>query len=394
MAGEHSEGILGMMTEKLAPLLNFNIAARSQGDNFPVSRIVLHRLLTTGLDEVIHYGHRYDHMEHLDSGRVKVHFTNGTSTEGDILVAADGVNSAIRKQILPESFGPGKVGTTGIAGKVFLDTKQLLDDIPQLKRGICIIAGTEGRGLFIAPQIYSPEAKFQITRLFSGTEGVTHESQLLPNATGDDLLLLGGKDKKKLIDDAKDYVFYGYLTKHAETDFPNLKEISQQEMLDRIVAQMEKSEWNPVLMKMVKMTDVNTVGYWPLHVSPKITDLSSHKPSNITFLGDSIHASISHTLECPTLMIVPPTGGEGGNTAIRDAAKLLETIKIIESADDVKEAIEMEIPKYEKEMLSFAADVVSRSVRNAKMITAEGYILPYIVRGILRVINFFFGAKV
>jgi hypothetical protein len=62
MAGEHSEGILGMMTEKLAPLLNFDIAARSQGDNLPVSRIVLHRLLTTDLDEVIHYGHRYDHM--------------------------------------------------------------------------------------------------------------------------------------------------------------------------------------------------------------------------------------------------------------------------------------------------------------------------------------------
>jgi hypothetical protein len=54
----------------------------------------------------------------------------------------------------------------------------------------------------------------------------------------------------------------------------------------------------------------------------------------------------------------------------------------------------MEIPKYEKEMLSFASNVVRRSVRNAKMITVEGYVMPYVVRAMLRVINFFFGAKV
>ena len=91
---------------------------------------------------------------------------------------------------------------------------------------------------------------------------------------------------------------------------------------------------------------------------------------------------------------MPPTGGEGGNTAIRDAAKLLETIKVLHAAGDFNEAIEMEIPKYEKEMLSFASNVVRRSVRNAKMITVEGYVMPYVVRAMLRVINFFFGAKV
>lgn len=285
-----------MVTEKMSPLFNFDIGARSHGDNFAISRIVLHRLLTTGLEDIIHYGHRFDRVEQLASSGVRLHFTNGTFAEGDILVAADGVNSAIRKQLLPDSMGPGKIGTGGIAGKVFVDTKELLDDVPQLKRGICIICGTEGRGLFVAPQTYSPAARTQITKLFSGAEGVTHEEQLSPNAAGEDLLLLGGKEKKKLIDDARDYVFYAYLTKHTEMEFPNLKNISQQEMLDRIVAQMEKSEWNPTLIKMVKMTDVNTVGYWPLHVSPKITDLSSHKPFNITFLGDSIHASTPFSL--------------------------------------------------------------------------------------------------
>ena len=297
MAGEPGQGVIAMATDQLSPLLNLSMFDRGKGaDHFAVSRIVLHRLLTTGLEDVIHYGHRFDRVEQLKSGQVRVHFTNGASTEGDILVAADGVNSAIRKQLLPESFGPGKSGIAGIAGKVFLDTKEILDDIPQLKRGICIIPGTEGRGIFLAPQTYSADAKFQITKLFSGDDGVTHEAQLAPNAAGEDLLLIGGKEKKKLVDDARDYVFYGYLTKYPETDFPNLKEISQLEMLNNVVAHMEKANWSPNLLKMVKMTDVNTVGYWPLHVSPHITDLSSYKPSNVTFLGDSIHASTASFL--------------------------------------------------------------------------------------------------
>ena len=93
-------------------------------------------------------------------------------------------------------------------------------------------------------------------------------------------------------------------------------------------------------------------------------------------------------------MTVPPTGGEGGNTAIRDAAKLLETIKTIDSSDDLKEAIETEIPRYEKEMLNFAWSVVSKSTKFAKVFTAEGYVVPYVIRVVFRIINFFFGTKV
>jgi 2-polyprenyl-6-methoxyphenol hydroxylase-like FAD-dependent oxidoreductase len=93
-------------------------------------------------------------------------------------------------------------------------------------------------------------------------------------------------------------------------------------------------------------------------------------------------------------MTVPPTGGEGGNTAIRDAAKLMETIKTIDSSDDLKEAIETDIPRYEKEMLNFAWSVVSKSTKFAKVFTAEGYVVPYVIRVVLRVINFFFGTKV
>jgi hypothetical protein len=235
-------------------------------------------------------------MEKLESGRIRVHFMDGDSAECDFLVAADGINSAIRKQLLPKSFEPTKYGTAGIAGKVFLDSPDMIE-IGQLQRGVCIVMSTNGRGIFVAPQIYTAEAKEKIRTLFSeDVDGVTHETQLSPNSTGDNLLLLGGDTKGKLVDDARDYVFYGYLSKHPERDFGikpdgSMKDVSQQDLLNAALTHMDGDKWAPSLKELVKKTDVNTVGYWPLQVSPKVTSLSGYKPSNVTFLGDSIHGS-------------------------------------------------------------------------------------------------------
>jgi len=91
---------------------------------------------------------------------------------------------------------------------------------------------------------------------------------------------------------------------------------------------------------------------------------------------------------------VPPTGGEGGNTAIRDAAELVKHVAKIAAAPDCKAALDVEISEYEKDMLKFSRSTVTRSYRNAKIITVDGYVLPYLVRGLFRVLNFLFGTKV
>ena len=91
---------------------------------------------------------------------------------------------------------------------------------------------------------------------------------------------------------------------------------------------------------------------------------------------------------------MPPTGGEGGNTAIHDAGLLVKHLTKVVSADDRKAVLDVEIQAYEKDMLKFAWASVSRSYRNATVITVEGYIFPYILRGLLRIINFFFGVKI
>ena len=90
---------------------------------------------------------------------------------------------------------------------------------------------------------------------------------------------------------------------------------------------------------------------------------------------------------------MPPTGGEGGNSAIRDAALLVKRIRNMVSASNPRSAVGSEIAAYEKEMLKLSWVAVTASYRNCKVMTIEGYILPYFVRLVLRVINFFFGAK-
>jgi hypothetical protein len=228
-----------------------------RGDFLSVSRIVLHRLLAQGLDEIIHYDHRYESVEYLESGRVKVHFANGKSAEGDLLVAADGVNSAIRKQLLPESCQPQKPGIHGVAGKIFIDSPEMYEEIVPAKTkggGIWVMNSNDGRGAIIAPQIYSADAKIQITKLFADVDGVTHETQLSPNATGEDLLLLGGAPKKRLIEDARDYMFWGYITKFpdfpgATSDSGSMKGVSQQDLFDVVIKKMEQQNWDRDLVE-------------------------------------------------------------------------------------------------------------------------------------------------
>ena len=49
--------------------------------------------------------------EKLRNGAVKIHFDDGTTDECDLLVGADGANSRVRKQLLPEA----RIASTDLA---------------------------------------------------------------------------------------------------------------------------------------------------------------------------------------------------------------------------------------------------------------------------------------
>jgi len=63
-------------------------------------RADLHEILLTGLDAPIHLDHKLGGYERCPDGRVKLHFESGEEAVADVLVAADGIHSKVREQML------------------------------------------------------------------------------------------------------------------------------------------------------------------------------------------------------------------------------------------------------------------------------------------------------
>ena len=112
------------------------------------SRITLRQVLLAELDNV-HFAKTFQRYEER-RGRIIAYFEDGTTAEGDVLVAADGGGSRVRRQFLPDAQRV-ETGVIGIAGKIFLDTAR--DRIARpLLDGISLVAARGGLGLFVAIQ--------------------------------------------------------------------------------------------------------------------------------------------------------------------------------------------------------------------------------------------------
>lgn len=69
-----------------------------------IVRHVLRQILVDGLpsDTKVYWGKGCDSVEILESSKVRVKLSNGSSDECDLLVAADGVNINVRSALLPD----------------------------------------------------------------------------------------------------------------------------------------------------------------------------------------------------------------------------------------------------------------------------------------------------
>jgi 2-polyprenyl-6-methoxyphenol hydroxylase-like FAD-dependent oxidoreductase len=152
--GQPSNGIR-FLTEHMKLLLALDFAgnegaADDVARHRSVSRITLRRVLLAGLDDVVHFGKTFTRYEETPAGRIVAHFEDGSRAEGDVLVAADGSGSRVRRQYLPHA-ARIDTGVVGIAGKVFLDQHEARID-PALRNRLTLVAGMGGFSFFAAPQ--------------------------------------------------------------------------------------------------------------------------------------------------------------------------------------------------------------------------------------------------
>jgi 2-polyprenyl-6-methoxyphenol hydroxylase-like FAD-dependent oxidoreductase len=112
-----------MMTEQLSELMHISMddertASAPVARHRSVSRITLRHIMLRGLEGIVHFNKRFVRYEETET-RVIAHFDDGSTAEADVLVAADGVNSRVRKQYLPDA-EPIDTGVMILGGKLRL----------------------------------------------------------------------------------------------------------------------------------------------------------------------------------------------------------------------------------------------------------------------------------
>lgn len=288
---------------------------------YGVSRVVLRRILLTGLDDIIRFDSTYERYTVDADGQVTAYFADGSTATGDVLVGADGANSVVREQYLPH------------AGRVDTDAIAIAGRLPL----------TEATRAWLPPEVASgmvltqaPVARSMFTAAFAGrrqlTEALTVDLHVLAAA---------GIDPDTLLDRLEDYVLWSVIA-HRK-DYPPGAEDLDAVGHQALAAAMVRG-WHPVLQRIVAEADVATVQHLPLKHSRLVEPWTS---TQVTVIGDAIHN-------------MSPVGGLGANTALRDAAELSRRLIAVRDRREVVAAI----GAYESRMRDYGYAAVRESSGN------------------------------
>lgn len=118
------------------------------GGDLGIHRQTLREILLAGLQERVRFGHTLREFAQTPQG-VELQFANGEHVRVDVLIAADGVNSLVRRRCLPKA-GPEDSGAVTLYGKTPLDAATRAQLAPELLRGVSVVFA-DGLSLVIEP---------------------------------------------------------------------------------------------------------------------------------------------------------------------------------------------------------------------------------------------------
>jgi 2-polyprenyl-6-methoxyphenol hydroxylase-like FAD-dependent oxidoreductase len=268
--------------------------------SYPVDRHTLRGILLDGLGSDVHYGKTFDRFDLAADGRPTAHFTDGTSASGDVLVGADGMSSRLRAQRLPTATRRD-TGVLGVGLRLPLDEDTRAWLPARLGHGMNLVQPAEPCFLF--------------TSVFERRQ-----------PAGDDYLLCA-------------FV--------ARADqFPPHPERLDGARLKAHVAVLTAG-WHPALRRLIDHCPPDDVGAFPFRASDRPTPWT---PSPVTVLGDAVHG-------------MPPAGGNGANTALRDAALLSRQLSRVARGElSLLDAI----GDYEAEMRDYGFQAVDLALKTLR----------------------------
>lgn len=279
-----------------------------------VNRLTLRQILLTGIEENVYFGKAVKGFEEGLDGTVTVLFADGGSVVADILVAADGINSSIRRQKLP-FVNPEATGTACIYGKTYAASDSQI--AKTLRDGTSVIFAEDFAVIIDAMSFNFP---------------VSADGILTP---------------------VQDYLYWAVIGRCSSL---GLNEENAQNLADSgLLTSVERIShtWAAGLRSLFKEADIGTVSALPIQ---NMANIGFWAPDRVTLLGDAIHA-------------MSPAGGVGANTALADAAALAERLAAVGfMQSEVLEAI----AGYEEEMRIRAREAITASIEGTRNLLHEG----------------------
>jgi len=298
---------LTIVSEKLR-VLHEQVGGDSGADPFApatlstsVNRLTFREVLAAGLNGRIAFGHELTRYEAGARG-VRLHFADGRQADADVLVGADGVSSAVRRQYLPGA-EPADTGGRCIYGKTPVDSQTPLPAV--LSEGFTgVVGGRIGMAVGVVRFREPPQA-------------------------------LG-------LSPAQDYLMWALAGDRREFGLPDEQLTALDPAgLHALSAELIRT-WHPDLRALHALADIDETFAIRVRTSPPAPPWP---PSRVTVLGDAIHA-------------MSPARGSGANTALKDAGLLCRTLTAA-AADgaDVMAAI----GAYERQMREYGYAAVAAS---------------------------------
>lgn len=325
--GAHGSGF-GFLDERLRQLVVIKDAPGPRDPAWAfhsVSRITLHQVLSTGLEDVIEYGHEFVRYERNADGTVTCHFANGESVTADVVIGADGARSKVRGQYLPHA-DRVHTGLTLVAGKYPL-TDETRATLPgRLLKGPNNVLSGAAAGMFVSPHDIDTVAP--VSRIGA------NETEL---STVDPVLF----------DNTSSYMVWAYVA--AEYPGVDLSTMDAPALREMVTGRM--TSWHPALRGMVSGSPVETISLVPIYTSVSVPRWPT---TNITLLGDAIHS-------------MTPFRGVGANVALHNAAHLGRNLI---AADRGETTLLDALDDYERHMTVYGFAAVRESLRAAREMVA------------------------
>jgi salicylate hydroxylase len=348
--GKPSRGIR-FITEQGKVLLSLDgmnavkqFAGEGVAQHRSVSRITLRQVLLSGLDGIVHFGKTFAHYEEGPDGRVIAYFEDGTTAEGDILVAADGGGSRVRRQFLPHARRI-ETGIVGIAGKVFLDDASRPRIAPEFLENLTLVSGRGGYAFFVALQDIDGVP----------TDGIGGNGCSAPAGNH--------------FDNARSYLMWAFGTKREKYELAeDIEQVSAEALRTAVLRKMQERKWDERFQALVRMADTETINALSIRTSVPIAPWRTQR---VTLLGDAIHA-------------MTPYRGIGANVALKDAMRLCRALTAADRGE--RPALEA-LNDYETAMIGYGFRAVRTSLHAMNQAIIDSPVKSALSRTALRLIN-------